>query len=170
MTRKRIVNAANWLVDHRADCRYSEASDRLYSLHRPYQTPFVSDCSSGVTCLYCWSNAPDPNQLGYRGGFTGTLIAAGHPVTRAEARSADIAILGPGTGWHAVLVIRGGADPLVWSMGEQGDPHLYPMSVVEQGVSYVNRVESCEVRYFRYDTRRLRETPQAFVERTLRNA
>ena len=151
--RARIVNAALWLVAHNHWCTYSMGADRFSCLHKPYAVPFISDCSSGVTDLYCWGGAPDPNKLNYDGeGFTGSLIKAGKRISPRAARPSDVVIFGPGVGWHAALVISGGADPLVWSMGEQGDPRLYPCSTVEAAVAYVNNVTSCRVSYFRYPT------------------
>lgn len=151
--RSEIVRAALWLVDHRADCTYSEGPERTSCVHKPYQVPFVSDCSAGVTDLYSWGNANDPNKANFEGpSDTGTLIAHGKPIAAKKVRSADVGIFGPGTGWHAVLVTQGGSDPWVWSMGEQGDPRLYRASVVAAAVAYVNHVDTCQVRYFRYDT------------------
>jgi hypothetical protein len=147
------MKAAKWTVAHHADATYSEGVNRLESLHRPYELPFVSDCSAGVTDLYNWADAPDPNGGDYIGEmYTGTLVAHGRLIAARRARSADVVIFGPTTGWHAALIVTPGKDPIVWSMGEQGDPRLYPMSVVEQAVSYVNDVATCQVRYFRYDT------------------
>lgn len=151
--RARIVNAAQWLVAHNHQCTYSEGSDRMSCVHKPYAVPFVSDCSAGVTCCYSWGGAPDPNELNYDGeGYTGTLVDTGTRILALETRAADIVIYGPSVGWHAALVVKGGRDPLVWSMGEQGDPRLYPSSTVAAAVAYVNRVATCPVRYFRYPT------------------
>jgi hypothetical protein len=151
--RAQIIHAANWLVDHNHGCTYSEGPLRLSCVHKPYQVPFVSDCSAGIECLYSWANAPDPSELGYAGDpYTGTLVAHGKLIRASRARSADVVIFGPDTGWHAALVMGGGSDPVVWSMGEQGDPRFYRVSVVEQAVAYVNHVEACQVRYFRFNT------------------
>jgi hypothetical protein len=148
-----IVKAALWLVANRAHCTYTEDADRVWSIKRPYHTPFFSDCSAGVTALYYWGNANDPNDADFVGpSDTGTLISHGKAIAAHKARSADVVIFGPGDGWHAVLVTQGGSDPWCWSMGEQGDPHIYRASVIEQAVAYVNHVETCQVRYFRYNT------------------
>jgi len=147
------VNAAQWWVAHNKWATYSEAGNRFNSLHRPYEVPLIADCSAGVTDLYCWGGAPDPNKLDYDGeGYTGTLIKAGQRINPRRVRECDIAIFGPGVGWHAAMAISGGSDPLVWSMGEQGDPRLYPCSTVAQGVAYANNVSECVVTWFRYDT------------------
>ena len=151
--RARIVNAALWLAAHNKWCTYSEGAERFSCVHKPYAVPFVSDCSSGVTDCYSWGGAPDPNKRNYDGqGYTGTLIAEGRLISARAARASDIVIFGPGTGWHAALVLEAGANPLVWSMGEQGDPRIYACSSVAKGVAYVNNVAECEVRYFRYNT------------------
>lgn len=130
----------------------------MASVHRPFEVPFYSDCSSGVTALYSWGDANDPNGFDFGGDpYTGTLVARGQLIRASRVRSCDVGILGPATGWHAVLVLQGGPDPLVWSMGEQGDPHALKMSVVEQGVAYYKGVTSCEIRYFRFNTQRRRK-------------
>lgn len=151
--RSEIVRACHWTASPNRNTTYTEGINRLLSLNRPYQWPFVSDCSAGVTDMYRWANCPDPNGLNYTGDpYTGTLVKAGKPIAAKKVRSGDIGIFGPGTGWHAVIALTGSSDPEVWSMGEQGDPRLYRASVVAQAVAYVNKVETCEVRWFRYDT------------------
>lgn len=152
-----LLKAARWLADHRSECRYSEGSDRESCVKVPYAYPFVSDCSAGVTAIYYWGNAPDPNAMNFEGDFyTGTLVAHGTLVAAKNVRDGDVVIFGPDTGWHAAFVMSGGSDPIVWSMGEQGDPRFYRVSTVEQAVAYVNHVTSCEVRYFRYSTTKVR--------------
>jgi hypothetical protein len=151
-----IVHAAHWLVDHREQCTYTEdAPERVDSIRRPFSVPFASDCSSGVTALYSWGGAKDPNELGFGGDpWTGTLVARGRLISASSARSCDVVIFGPDTGWHAALVLEVTPDPVLWSMGEEGDPRIYRASVVAAAVAYVNHVESCEVRYYRFDTSR----------------
>jgi hypothetical protein len=128
-------------------------------VHKPFEVPFYSDCSAGVTDLFSWGGANDPSGFDFAGDpYTGTLVAKGRLIAAHRARSCDVGILGPATGWHAVLVLEGGPDPLVWSMGEHGDPHPLRMSVVEQGVAFVHEVTSCEIRYFRFNTSRRRKT------------
>jgi hypothetical protein len=115
--------------------------------------PFIADCSAGVTAMFSWANCNDPNDDNFGGDpYTGTLLSRGKVIAARKVRSGDVGIYGPGTGWHAVLVTQGGGDPVVWSMGEQGDPHLYRSSVVAQAVAYVNHVETCEVRWLRFNT------------------
>jgi hypothetical protein len=151
--RSEIVRACLWTVANNHAATYSEGAERLYSLTHPYTLPFISDCSAGVTDMFRWGGARDPNGLNYGGDpYTGTLIAHGKLIAAKSVRSADVGIIGPGTGWHAVLVTQGGSDPMVWSMGEQGDPHIYRSSVVVKAVAYVNHVEDAQVRWFRYST------------------
>jgi hypothetical protein len=148
-----ILHAANWLVANHAHCTYSEGADRLSCVHKPFEVPFVSDCSAGVTDLFSWGGAPDPNDANFAGpSDTGTLLAHGDEISLHIARECDVVIFGPGDGWHAGLLVAGGGNPIVWSMGEQGDPRLYSLDVVEQAVAYVNGVTSCVTRWRRYDT------------------
>lgn len=153
--RSEIVRAALWLYDNRANCHYTEGPLRLSCVHKPYLVPFYSDCSAGVTDLYSWGNARDPNGDDFKGpSDTGSLLAHGKDIAPHKVRSADVGIIGPGTGWHAVLVTQGGSDPWVWSMGEQGDPRIYRMSVVVAAVAYVNHVDTTVTRWRRYNTSR----------------
>lgn len=161
--RPRIVNAAMWLVAHNKWCSYSEGPERESAVHKPYEVPYISDCSAGVTNCYSWAGAQDPNGDDYRGGYTGTLIAngkledGGKSIKLSRVRSCDLVFFGPATAWHVALVISGGRDPLCWSMGCQGDPRLYPLSAVKGGVCYAFGVSDCELRAYRYNTRGIRK-------------
>ncbi len=174
--RKRIVHAAMWLVAHNKYCSYSEGPERTSCVHKPFKVPYVSDCSTGVTNLYAWGGAPDPNKLDFKGDpYTGTLVKEGRLIRASAKRSCDIVIFGPDTGWHAAMVLD---KDLLWSMGEQGDPRIYPFDAVLGGVAYAFNVEEkdCPVRYFRYDTRLLKvkrvpvQTEDDFVKGTVKEA
>jgi hypothetical protein len=174
-----------WLVAHNKWCSYSEGPERESAVHKPYKVPYVSDCSAGVTNCYSWAGAQDPNGDDYRGGYTGTLIArgkledGGKTIRLSRVRSADLIFFGPATAWHVAMVIKGGKEPLLWSMGEQGDPRLYPLSAVWEGVAYANNCETsaCELRAYRYNTRGKRgpgkipvQKERDFVQGTIKKA
>jgi hypothetical protein len=93
-----------------------------------------SDCSQWVTAIFHSAGAPDPNQSGYSGGYTGTLGGGGGRYIRAsEARPGDYVLYGPGTHHHVELLVGPGnrtvghGSPPV-DFGDafmMADPHFY---------------------------------------------
>jgi hypothetical protein len=127
--RDEIVKAARWGVANHKHFTYSEGPERMEAVHKPYQLPIISDCSSWVTSCYSWAGAPDPNGLNYNGtGYTGTLLSHGERIPLSEVQPGDIIVYGPGTGWHTAIVVQPGQDPLTVSMGQNGDPSFVRVS------------------------------------------
>jgi cell wall-associated NlpC family hydrolase len=88
------------------------------------------DCSQAMTLIAHVAGAKDPNGRDYReDGFTGTLIDGCRPITRAQARPGDMRIFGRGTGHHVGMVLAPGADPLLFSHGQEKGPLLIRESV-----------------------------------------
>lgn len=60
-------------------CDYGSLSScgRRWSWPAYPDVPHNTDCSGFVTWVYYQAGLPDPNGTGYRGGFTGTLVAHG---------------------------------------------------------------------------------------------
>lgn len=127
--RQRIVKAAKWGVENHTHFTYSEGPLRMEAVHKPYQLPITSDCSSWVTSCYSWAGALDPNGLNYNGyGYTGTLLSHGKKIPLAEVQPGDVIVYGPGTGWHTAIIVEAGNDPLTVSMGQNGDPSFVRVS------------------------------------------
>ena len=127
--RQEIVKAARWGVDNHAHFTYSEGPERMEAVHKPYQLPIISDCSSWVTSCYSWAGAPDPNGMNYNGtGYTGTLLNHGIQIPLSQVQPGDVIVYGPGTGLHTAIVVEPGADPLTVSMGQNGDPSYVRVS------------------------------------------
>lgn len=104
-------------------------TQHLHSLHllqQALQSPrgVTMDCSEGVTLLCHIAGLDDPNGFDYDGhGFTGTLLH--HLPHYADARNAKIGALvvfGPGSGDHVCMVRQPGANPLLWSHGQESGP------------------------------------------------
>jgi cell wall-associated NlpC family hydrolase len=60
--------------------------------------PHHTDCSGYVTWVYYQAGLPDPNGLGFTGGFTGTLVTHGIPISPTSAdrlRIGDLILNGP---------------------------------------------------------------------------
>ena len=63
--RAAIAAGAFWWALHHEESIYSEGSQRLSGLGRPFMLPIVADCSASVEDLYNWGGAPNPNHFSY---------------------------------------------------------------------------------------------------------
>ncbi len=134
--RHAIANWARWSAAHAAEIHYTQGASRDDFLHEPKgRLPLWTDCSGMDTYDYWAAGAPDPSGLNYLYvGFTGTLLenAAKHgrvTFNVASALPGDPIVIGPGSGWHAVICIEAGPDPLVVSQGDESGPHIQRLSV-----------------------------------------
>lgn len=135
-TRHAITSWARWGAIHTTDIHYTQSTSRDDYLHEPKgRLPLWTDCSGFVTYCYWASGTPDPSGLNYQYvGFTGTLLenAQNHGRIHFEvalANPGDPIVIGPGTGWHAVIVVEAGPDPLVVSHGSESGPKIERLSV-----------------------------------------
>jgi len=80
------------------------------------------DCSSFATGCFKMAKLPDPNGLGYRAGYTGTLCTHGKAVSTPQP--GDLIFYGSGPPWHHVAVYVGAGR--VVSHGSEGGPFLVP--------------------------------------------
>ncbi len=82
------------------------------------------DCSESATLICRLAGVPDPNGLGYDGtGYTGTLLSHLPQVRRASQLDVgDLVVFGPGAGTHVCTVLEPGADPLLFSHGQERGP------------------------------------------------
>jgi hypothetical protein len=73
------------------------------------------DCSSWFTSVYKSCGLPDPNKSRYGSGYTGTLVAAGTPVSCEYARNNPgcAVIYGSGPGHHVEFSIGDGSENTV---------------------------------------------------------
>ena len=127
--RAALVKWAQWGIAHQPEIHYTEDARRDDYLHGHSGTlPLWTDCSGFVTYCYWAAGLPDPSGLAYRYlGYTGTLLenAANHGrilTDLSQARPGDPIVIGPGTGWHAVITVKAGADPIVASHGSEPGP------------------------------------------------
>jgi cell wall-associated NlpC family hydrolase len=134
--RAAITNWARWGSAHEPSIHYTQGGARDDYLREPKgRLPLWTDCSGFVTYCYWASGTPDPSGLNYQYvGFTGTLLANAQKHGRiyydvSKAKAGDPIVIGPGTGWHAVIVIEAGADPLVVSHGSESGPRTIRLSV-----------------------------------------
>jgi hypothetical protein len=127
--RTRIVALGRAAIAHEPAVHYTQSSRRGTWLRaaragaKGLTYPAYEDCSSAITGIYRLANAPDPSGAGYDGpGTTGTFLAHGTPIGRVRAKPGDIVVFGPGTGEHAAIVLQAGADPLLFSHGQERGP------------------------------------------------
>ena len=120
-----IIAWARWSVVNHKQCHYTEGAQRMSEIGLPGHLPFYADCSAAVTVWHNWAGAPDPNGQNYNHtGYTGTLLAHNQHIAPSQVKPGDVVIYGPGTGWHAALVVEtnSNGDILTISMGQEGDP------------------------------------------------
>lgn len=137
--RAQIVANAKWLIEHKGSCTYAQIRP-IDGEHQRHKLPLRFDCSGAATDCYAWAdNVSDPNGERYNGlGFTGTLYQHMHHITAEEVKPGDIGIYGNYPGHHAVLALEHGPDPVVFSMGHQGDPNSYRASVLASSLGSVH--------------------------------
>lgn len=93
-----------------------------------------SDCSQFVTAMFHAAGAPDPNQSGYTGGYTGTLGGSGgRYISGKDARPGDYVLYGPYPHHHVEQLV--GPGPRTVGHGSppvdygdaymMADPHFY---------------------------------------------
>jgi hypothetical protein len=127
--REKIVANAEWGMANEPQIHYQQLRP-MDGLHRAHKLPLQTDCSGFVTLCYAWAGAPDPNGQGYSGqGFTGSMLQHCRHIPRSALQPGDLAIFGPGTGQHVVMVIQMAADPMVVSHGQEKGPFKTTLSV-----------------------------------------
>ena len=89
-----------------------------------------ADCSEMVTELCRWAGLADPNGLNYSyAGYTGTMLAhLPHYTNPQQAKVGALVVFGPGTGEHVCMVMTPGADPVLFSHGQEAGPIAIPLS------------------------------------------
>lgn len=98
--------------------------------HPPHVGRIVTDCSGAVTYLAELCKLPDPNGLRFSGrGYTGTLLDHCSQITRGMLKPADLVVFGSFPGHHVAAVLTVGDDPMLGSMGRQGDPREISLSI-----------------------------------------
>jgi hypothetical protein len=128
--RQLAVQAALLGLNHRVDLHYTQGARRWDGIAHGLQAgrgkfPYYTDCSAFATwCL--WNglsqyNVRDVvNGLGWRAGFTGTMLSHGRRVpTIGGILTGDLVLYG---GHVAVIVGRRGGVPMVVSMGSERGP------------------------------------------------
>lgn len=137
--RQKCLKVAHDLILHKGACHYSEGPNRWEWHNYSVPTfPFYGDCSSTFTAICFWGGIGDPNDLDYRAGDTGTLLAhakaANLVITRRQMLAGDGVLLG----WdanqpqHVAYALQPGTvkDPQMFNMGGTSDPSIQPLSVL----------------------------------------
>lgn len=136
--RKHLLDLMNFLVEQEPRVHYAQVRP-MQTIHwREQQVvnllyhggSITMDCSEAVTCLCKWAGLKDPNGLNYNGrGFTGTLLGnLPHYTDPAKAKIGALVVFGRGSGHHVCMVAKAGADPVLWSHGQERGPIWIPLS------------------------------------------
>ena len=134
--RRQLVKWARILVDEEA-----KHHDLIYVEVRPFALPprfrFIyrirryfwhGDCSSAIILLYWLAGGRDPSGNNFSGaGNTTSFLQHGKEIALNQVLAGDVIVYAD---VHAVLVVEAGPDPLCFSHGEPGDPHLVRNSVL----------------------------------------
>ena len=129
--RFQIVKWAIFGVDDQrqhGDWHYQE----VRPFHLAESSPHILDCSAFCIWTYWKAGARDPSGLNFSGwGNSDSFFARGRHIAQNQVHPGDIIVFGPGGSVHAVVVVQMGPDPLCASLGQQGDPSLVRLSVLE---------------------------------------
>lgn len=123
-----------WAIDGVTD--EDTKQEFVYQEVRPidfnWVKPIRIDCSGYCISVYKQAGAHDPSGNNYDGsGNSDSLFNRGRHILQRQIHKGDIITFGPGGSVHSVLVVQLGPDPLCASMGQQGDPSLVRLSVLE---------------------------------------
>lgn len=127
--RAAIVAFCRWSIANEPRWHYAQARpmERLKTPAQLKVLPRDADCSEHATDAYAYAGAPDPNGAGFNGtGFTGSMLAHCRHIAQSAAKAGDLAVFGPGSGHHVVVLLEAGTansgDPLVCSHGQERGP------------------------------------------------
>ena len=128
--RRKIAKAAHCGYVNRDEVAYTQlAGARMEGIRdqrRPPDFPRSADCSSFAIWCYWAAGAPDPNDTGYTGGWSGSLLQQGKEVEIDEAAMGDIAFYGTSRSDIGHVTVCVGNGKCV-SHGQESGPMLYPL-------------------------------------------
>jgi cell wall-associated NlpC family hydrolase len=138
--RAKAVSVMHLLISSNPKIHYPAHDVRTMTIHaistlEQLQAKIASnaltiDCSQAVTLIAHVAGAKDPNGGNWASdGYTGTLLEGCKPISRAQAKPGDLRVFGGGTGHHVCMVIQPGANPLLFSHGQENDPIAISESV-----------------------------------------
>lgn len=137
--RAHMAALMRWLIDHEPQVHYGQRRPMKTAAIREQQLAdlfasggsIIMDCSETVTLICRLAGLADPNGQGYDGsGYTGTMLATlPHYQDPRRAATGALVVFGPGAGDHVCMVLEPGADPLLFSHGQERGPLTVSLSV-----------------------------------------
>jgi Putative peptidoglycan binding domain/NlpC/P60 family len=133
--RRKIAAAAHCGFVNRDEVHYTQEAgtrmDGILNERRPPDFPRSADCSSFAIWCYWAAGAPDPNESGYSGGWSGSLLQRGRETN--EPGVGDIAFYGTSRSDinHVTVCVGNGR---CVSHGQESGPTLLPLDY-ERGSS-----------------------------------
>lgn len=148
--RAKAVRAMRLLLANEPRVHYAQVrpmrtqSIKTYTeLEAAAQRGITFDCSESSTTIAHVAGAKDPNGRHFDGaGYTGTILSACQSITKSQAKAGDFVVFGPGTGHHVCVILAAGADPLLFSHGQEKGPIAIRLSAEA-------RFQSAPIRYRR---------------------
>jgi hypothetical protein len=136
---------ANWCLKNKTRFDYTEVSPARWVWVTVILRPtlrLTCDCSAFITGIFKRAGAQDPSLANFAFADTQTMAASksGKRIPVGKVVAGDVCILGlelPLSGQHTTFVMKGGRDPIVLSMGEQGDPSLIRSSIDSRSKTWV---------------------------------
>jgi hypothetical protein len=126
--RRKIAAAAHCGFVNRAEVHYTQEPgtrmDGILHERRPPDFPRSADCSSFAIWCYWAASAPDPNESGFSGGWSGSLVQKGQETD--EAGVGDIAFYGTSRSNINHVTVAVGNGRCV-SHGQESGPLLLPL-------------------------------------------
>jgi len=128
--RRKIAKAAHCGYVNREEIGYTQLAparmEGIRDQRRPPDYPRSADCSSFAIWCYWAAGAPDPNDTGYSGGWSGSLLLKGREVKIGDAAMGDIAFYGPSRSDIGHVTVYVGNGKCV-SHGQESGPTLYDL-------------------------------------------
>lgn len=136
--RAKAVRIMRLLLENEARVHYRQVRpmvtrsiDTVAELETRLRSGVSMDCSESSTLIAKLAGAKSPNPghpFSDGVGYTGTMLH-GPTIPKTQLRPGDFVIFGPGTAHHVCVVLAAGADPLLFSHGQEKGPIAIRLSV-----------------------------------------
>ncbi len=136
--RAALVSNLKWAVKNKAKFGYVEKRPMVLAPHRQIPAGFACDCSTFVTLMCQWSQAPDPNGYGFNDyGNSDSIDVQLNSIALNQTWRGDLVVYGTeGATQHVAMFLQGGVkftDPLVVSHGDGHGPTQMSISALNAG-------------------------------------
>ena len=137
-TRAALVSNLKWAVKNKTRFGYVEKRPMVLPPYRAIPAGFACDCSTFVTLMCEWSQAPDPNGYGFNDyGNSDSIDVQLNTIALNQTWRGDLVVYGTeGATQHVAMLLQGGTkftDPQVVSHGDSNGPTQMSISALNAG-------------------------------------